>query len=460
MQLLIRVIRPIIHATIITAIFYGAYHLRLQTDLIPGIQLRIPVIYFSETMIFALLAALIFVTIGFLKNRYELYKPRHSYGTIAGKTWVYWTITITFLAYFWQGFIFIAGISRIIIIISSLITLIAIALFDRLRNMLDDRFFTRTQSKILIIAHTIQEGKKALPFLHKYYTKQYDIITPDKRKANNTIDYHTTIAVGNFERKFLQSVFEAHRLNTSRLFHLAEGFLLQDVVYKAENIGNTVALEYTHSTLDGRSKIIKRLFDIIISLLAIIILSPIFLLIAILISLDSPGPILYIQDRVGKYGRHFSFIKFRTMYTHLSIGSKYWGNKAQELYQQLINSDQNHRKGVLAKIHNDPRVTKIGKRLRKTSLDELPNFFSVLIGTMSIVGPRPHLPNEIAKYKSRQKRLLSIKPGITGYAQVFGRDALSFDEEAKLDLYYIQNRSLRLDIYVLFMTIKVVGKGQ
>lgn len=114
-----------------------------------------------------------------------------------------------------------------------------------------------------------------------------------------------------------------------------------------------------------------------------------------------------------------------------------------------MDGKSNVRRGELQKIKDDPRVTKLGKFLRKTSLDELPSLFSVLMGTMSLVGPRPHELFEVDRYKTRQKRLLSIKPGITGYAQLFGRDTLIFNDEAKLDLYYIQHRSLLLDIYVV-----------
>ena len=142
----------------------------------------------------------------------------------------------------------------------------------------------------------------------------------------------------------------------------------------------------------------------------------------------------------------------------MSVG--YGGKEADELYNKLIASDANIRPGVLPKIDNDPRVTRVGRFLRKTSLDELPQLFCVFRGTMSLVGPRPHLPNEVKNYELRQKRLLSIKPGITGYAQVFGRDSLNFEDEAKLDLYYIQNRTLFLDIYVMLATVGVVFKGK
>lgn len=144
------------------------------------------------------------------------------------------------------------------------------------------------------------------------------------------------------------------------------------------------------------------------------------------------------------------------MWTHLSTGPAYGGQDAQQLYEQLIHSEQNVRVGILPKIANDPRVTPLGKRLRKTSLDELPSLWSVLIGDMSLVGPRPHLPREVEQYAEWHQRLFHVKPGITGYAQLYGRDKVPFDEEAKLDLRYIQHRSIRLDIYVLFATLKVI----
>jgi lipopolysaccharide/colanic/teichoic acid biosynthesis glycosyltransferase len=148
------------------------------------------------------------------------------------------------------------------------------------------------------------------------------------------------------------------------------------------------------------------------------------------------------------------------MYTHLSTGDKYGWAEAEKLYKQFIQSDANVRGNILPKIKDDPRVTKVGRFIRKTSLDELPQLFCVLIGTMSLIWPRPHLPNEVEKYEIREKRLLSIKPWITWYAQVFWRDTLDFEDEAKLDLYYIQNWSVFMDIYILFATLGVVFKGK
>lgn len=139
-----------------------------------------------------------------------------------------------------------------------------------------------------------------------------------------------------------------------------------------------MVMEYRPSPLDGRWRVVKRVVDVVVASLGLLILSPVFLLVALLIKIDSRGPVFYVQKRVGKNGKLFSFIKFRSMYTHLSTGEKYGGSDAWKLREQLMNSDANVRPGLLSKIANDPRVTPIGRILRKTSLDELPNLFSVL----------------------------------------------------------------------------------
>lgn len=183
------------------------------------------------------------------------------------------------------------------------------------------------------------------------------------------------------------------------------------------------------------------------------------LLTAVAIKVTSRWPVFYTQKRVGEHGKSITFIKFRTMYTHLSTGDGFGGKQADKIYQDLI-KNANTRSWVIPKIANDPRITPIGKFLRATSIDEMPQFFLSLRGTMSVVWPRPHLPTEVENYDIRHTRLLSIKPWITGYAQIFWRHKLNFDQEAKLDLYYIQNRSVRLDLYVIIMTVKVLFQGK
>ncbi len=203
------------------------------------------------------------------------------------------------------------------------------------------------------------------------------------------------------------------------------------------------------SALDGWSRVFKRFFDIIFSLFLIVLFSPVFLLIIFAIKLESKGSIFYVSKRVGKKGKKFSMIKFRSM-----------EQNADKKKKDLIKLS--HRKdGPLFKIKNDPRITKVGKFLRRFSLDELPQLINVLLGDMSMTGPRPHLPEEIKEFSVAETRVLNIRPGLTGLAQVSGRSNLSFQKEIELDLYFIQNWHILMELKIIFKTIWVVlgGKG-
>jgi len=409
-------------------------------------------------MIFAIISAFFFVSIWIVKKLYELHKPTQKYIQTFSKVRIYRFIGITFISYFGQGFIFIWGISRFIILITSFIILFLLFLFDQIRNFLEKKTQKNSNYKILIITNDKENSYNAIQKIKDWFDFKTELIETKNIKNTKLQDYFMIIAIWNFEKNVLQNIFEKIRLSNTRFYHISEWYFLEDVVYKPENINNIIALEYKHSQLDWRSLVLKRILDIIGSITLLILTFPIMIIVAITIKLDSKWPIFYKQKRVGKNKKLLNFTKFRTMYFEDCIGDNYWWKKALEKQQKLINSDANIRKWELQKIKDDPRITKVWKFLRKTSLDELPNLFSVIIGTMSLAGPRPHLPNEISKYKPRQERLLSIKPGITGYAQIFGRDNISFDDEARLDLYYIQRRSIFLDIYIIFATIKVMFK--
>lgn len=214
--------------------------------------------------------------------------------------------------------------------------------------------------------------------------------------------------------------------------------------------------EIKRTRLEGWGRIYKRIFDIVFSLALLVILSPIMILTAIAIKIDSRGPVFWSRlddgskvKRVGQNGEPFNYFKFRSM----KPGTHHLR------YTEL--SEQDFRKGPLVKIKDDPRVTRVGKIIRRLSIDELPELFLVLAGKMSLVGPRPHLPEEVAKYKKHHKKVLIVKPGISGLAQISGRADLDFEDEVKLDVYYIENWSLKLDLYILFKTPFVVffGKG-
>jgi exopolysaccharide biosynthesis polyprenyl glycosylphosphotransferase len=190
----------------------------------------------------------------------------------------------------------------------------------------------------------------------------------------------------------------------------------------------------------------KRVFDTVFSVLAVILISPLLAAIAIAVKLDSPGPVFYCSERIGKKGVVFRCIKFRTMVLDADI-----------LRAEMMH--MNERDDVLFKISNDPRITRLGRFLRKYSLDELPQFFNVLVGDMSIVGPRPPLAGEVCKYDLSHLRRLDVTPGITGLWQVQGRQDPSFASYVSLDVTYIENWSIWLDFKIILRTIAVVFAG-
>ena len=194
---------------------------------------------------------------------------------------------------------------------------------------------------------------------------------------------------------------------------------------------------------EGGKHIMKRLLDIVASSLALIFLSPLLLVLAFLVKRDSAGPILFRQQRVGRGGKTFHMLKFRSMVA-----------TAEDDLAGLL--DKNEGAGVLFKMKNDPRITPIGRVLRRFSLDELPQLWNILVGEMSLVGPRPPLESEVASYEDRVHRRLYIKPGLTGMWQVNGRSNLAWDESVRLDLYYVENWSLTGDLVIMWRTLKVL----
>ncbi|HZP00849.1 MAG TPA: sugar transferase [Terriglobia bacterium] len=207
------------------------------------------------------------------------------------------------------------------------------------------------------------------------------------------------------------------------------------------------------------ANMIKRAMDILGSSLALIFLSPLLAVIAVLIKLTSEGPVIFAQERVGQYGVRFKFFKFRSMYSESDHGIH------AEFVKRFINgvagdSGAEEKQNGVYKLTADPRVTPIGRFLRKTSLDELPQFWNVLKGDMSLVGPRPPIPYEVESYEIwHWRRFLEAKPGITGLWQVYGRSRTTFDEMVRLDLRYAQSRSLWLDLRILLQTPRAVFNG-
>jgi len=258
----------------------------------------------------------------------------------------------------------------------------------------------------------------------------------------------------------------AHRVNFSVVPNL-----LSCLPSKTEldQIGALPMLKLFQEPLRGPNRYLKRAFDVILALLGVILLSPLLLLIALLIKLDSRGPVLFRQERVGMDGRPFTLYKFRTMRAdaderaHRELMARAIRSALEQpprTIERARPSGSDVRPTLYGKVPNDHRITRLGRWLRRWSLDELPQLFNVLKGEMSIVGPRPPIPYEVEHYSSWHRKRLDVKPGITGLWQVSGRNRLPFERMVELDLYYIERWSLWLDVKILLKTIPAVLRGE
>lgn len=232
-------------------------------------------------------------------------------------------------------------------------------------------------------------------------------------------------------------------------------FETQATNVRFQQLNGVPLVELARTPLDGWGRIAKRSLDVALGGVGLLLLSPFLLLIAGILKLDSSGPVFYRQTRIGRHKKEFEILKFRTMYLQYCLGERYGGNQAEEMDRQL-RQKTNERTGPLFKMRNDPRITRLGRFLRRWRFDEFPQLFNVVCGEMSLVGPRPHLPKEVARYNKHHRKLFEVKPGITGMGQVHGSSSLNFDEEVKLDLGYIENWSLKLDIILLLKTLRLL----
>jgi len=223
-----------------------------------------------------------------------------------------------------------------------------------------------------------------------------------------------------------------------------------------DSVAGVPMIEVRLTPLDGWGRVIKRLFDIFGSLFAITFFSPIMLVIALAVKISDPGPVLFRHKRMGRGGSSFGVMKFRTMSWKYSTGADKKYKTAEEAFIAMGREDLLEEFRRDQKVGDDPRVNKLGKFLRKSSLDELPQFFNVLKGDMSLVGPRPVLVEELTRYGERGTSFLALKPGLTGLWQVSGRNEVSYEDRVKLDVYYVENWNLWLDVQIILRTVLIV----
>ncbi len=233
---------------------------------------------------------------------------------------------------------------------------------------------------------------------------------------------------------------------------------LQTAKFEASIFSGEPIIEVKHTPLDGWGKILKRIFDAVGSAILTVILSPLMLVTAAAIWIETGAPIIYKNERIGSDGKPFFVYKFRYMKWEYCVTNENDNIDDALKYEQELIKKQSLRHGPLYKIKDDPRKTRVGAFIERFSIDELPQLWNVIKGDMSLVGPRPHQEREVEKYHEYHRRLLTIKPGVSGMAQVSGRSDLEFEDEYKLDVFYIENWSLWLDIQICLKTVLVLFK--
>ncbi|MBT6690760.1 sugar transferase [Candidatus Parcubacteria bacterium] len=305
---------------------------------------------------------------------------------------------------------------------------------DSNRQLVIDEYKNNPQFGFKVFAQfdDLEELKNNGDILEKINKRKIDNIiqTDSSISKENALNLLTFCQENQLSLQYAASLFQAHSLNLN-----------------FSSVAGLPIIEIQGTPLDGWRRVAKGFFDIVGSVLLVIILSPLFLVLGILVKSTSKGQIFVSLSRVGIKGKVFKMYKFRSMV-----------KDAHKMKQEIMENNERH-DGPLFKMKNDPRVTKFGRWLRRTSLDELPQLFNVLRGQMSLVGPRPHEPEEVSKYQRGYKKLLTIKPGITGMAQVSGRSNLAFAEEAKLDIFYIENWSMLLDLIILLKTPRALFRN-
>ncbi len=270
-------------------------------------------------------------------------------------------------------------------------------------------------------------------------------------RAKNKLDI-LLLADPNVSRKRALEVIRFAETNHMDFRYLADLFAAAFQRVEVSTTAGFPIIEVKPTPLDGWGRIAKRIFDIFFASLFLLLVSPIMLLAMLALMIEDGFPVMFQNVRVGEKGIEFKLFKLRSMYRKFSIGPQFDSSEENLKYEKKLIKEKSIKGGPVYKIAEDPRVTPVGKFIRRWSVDELPQFWNVLKGDMSLVGPRPHQPREVEKYADEQRKVLAIKPGITGMAQISGRSDLSFEEEAQLDIWYIENWSPALDLYIILRT--------
>jgi exopolysaccharide biosynthesis polyprenyl glycosylphosphotransferase len=438
-----------------------AYSLRFYANFIPGEYTQIPLTQFMGVLLLTAAVWLVIFAFG------GLYSVRGQRRIVEEVRRVFFACSTGLMGiiilFFFNRDLFA---SRFIILASYIFAVFFVS-FARICIVYFERYlFARgvgVHSVVLVgnthIAQALVEEIETNTGLGLRVLAQYDDFTDTSRaaifEAHKTGELDEVIQTNpNATREAVESVYEFCSENHIVFKYAAALFDTQTMRnIDVQPVAGIPIVEVKKTRLDGWGRILKRTFDIVGSLVLILLSSPLMLLTAIAIVLDTGRPVLFSRrdngepvKRVGQFKQLFDYYKFRSMVQ----------NSDSMRYNQEMSKKDTRKGSPLVKIKDDPRVTRVGRVIRRFSIDELPEFFLVLSGKMSLVGPRPHLPEEVAQYAKHHKQVLNMKPGVTGMAQVSGRSDLDFEDEVRLDVFYMENWSLWLDVVILIKTPIVI----
>ncbi len=467
---------------IIFSSFFLAKSLREINDFVPWVILPIQIIGNEYLLNFALFWALLYLLIFFIHWLYSLKitssKVKETLDIILYS--IYFFLFFSVFVYFWKWMFYEVEIPRLIILFTTIIWIIWVILeriiLNKFQNILLDKWIIQKR-KILIINNKndvdildiLNDIKEANIYKIIWYINKKEISSKLKYLGNeenilnilqkNHIDEILYID-SDFDNNELYNIWDFSRIYGIRYRYITNNFDVTKTNTTISLLNKIPVIEINNTSLGAWWRVIKRICDIFWSIIWIILSIPIFIIVWILIKIEDPDwPIIYKNLRVGQNGKKFNLYKFRYLKWEYCIKESYWiDNKNDEAlkFENKLIKEKSLRHGPLYKIKDDPRKTKIWNFIEKYSIDELPQLFNVFLWNMSMVWPRPHQPREVEKYKLHQKRVLTIKPWITGLAQVNWRENNKFEDEVNLDIFYIENWSFLLDIKIFFKTFGII----
>lgn len=482
-EIIFWVIRVPLDFIIILSAFFVAKEIRLLIDLAPRLNLPIQTIDNNSLLLFALFWSMLYLLVFSIHSLYSIKITSSKIKELLEiiRYSFYWLMFFLVAIFLWKWIVYEIEIPRLIVLYAFIIWTLGVILERIILNKIEQNLLDKwilAKKRLLIInnkekekiVEILEDIKKSNIYKIVWYANHidkkiewirfiWDIEKIQKMFEDKKCDEVLYID-SDFGKKDLFKLWELTRIFGIRYRYITNNFDITKTNTTLSLINSIPVIEIKNTPLDNWWKVIKRLFDTSVWIFWVIILFPVFVVIAIMIKMEDPDwPVIYKNRRIWQNGKEFNLYKFRYMKWKYCIKDAYnvelKYDKALEFEEKLIKQSST-RHGPLYKIKDDPRKTKIWTFIEKYSIDELPQFINLILGNMSLVWPRPHQPREVNKYSLEEKRLLTIKPGITWMAQVNGRETNDFKKETWLDIFYIENWSVLLDLKIILKTFSVI----